>query len=472
MRRWGEQERVTTMNAKYLLTVLLLSVLALYVSSCTESTRQLDEDTTTDSDADTGSDTDSDSDTDTDSDGDTDTDTDTDTDSDSDTDGEVEFSYIWIANTHQGTVSKIDTRTMVEEGRYLTGPGFNMQPSRTSVNLEGDVAVLNRTGGVTKIYAREHRCKDTDGAPGIQTSTDAFYYDWGDDECIAWHLPLTYDSQRAIAWTSGEKDPASGEIRNQKLWVTGYNGETTAVDVYLINGDTGAVEDQTTVPVSPQSGFWVTKQAYGGAVDRENNFWWTEALPGSAEWTLVRVRFSDLSVKTWQKPRRSYGMTVDSLGRPWMCGADEDTLVGYVQRFDPADETWTESEVADASPSLTVGHTGCMADGEGRLWFGAVLDGGGNALASVDVETLASTGVFPLPSTAPDYDFPRGISIDVDGYVWGVTYRFGSTDDGGENAYRLDPETGDYEVFTELSGAYTYSDMTGFALTSVSIPPV
>src|SRR5688572_11796764 len=36
--------------------------------------------------------------------------------------GENEFSLIWIANSPEGTVSKIDTMTGVELGRYFTGP--------------------------------------------------------------------------------------------------------------------------------------------------------------------------------------------------------------------------------------------------------------------------------------------------------------------------------------------------------------
>ena len=35
--------------------------------------------------------------------------------------GGLEFTYIWIANSTQGTVSKIDTGTGVEVGRYATG---------------------------------------------------------------------------------------------------------------------------------------------------------------------------------------------------------------------------------------------------------------------------------------------------------------------------------------------------------------
>src|SRR5690349_784454 len=55
-----------------------------------------------------------------------------------------EFSYIWVANAGQSTISKINTQTMVEEGRYITRPDSNGNPSRTSVNLSGDVAVANR----------------------------------------------------------------------------------------------------------------------------------------------------------------------------------------------------------------------------------------------------------------------------------------------------------------------------------------
>ena len=37
---------------------------------------------------------------------------------------------IWVANSAEGTVSKIDTRTMAEIGRYLTHPGGKGDPSR------------------------------------------------------------------------------------------------------------------------------------------------------------------------------------------------------------------------------------------------------------------------------------------------------------------------------------------------------
>lgn len=42
----------------------------------------------------------------------------------------------------------------------------------------------------------------------------------------------------------------------------------------------------------------------------------------------------------------------------------------------------------------------------------------------------------------------------------------------GNGAYRVDPENGDVTSYTGLVGAYTYSDMTGYALSVVGgFPP-
>ena len=66
-----------------------------------------------------------------------------------------EFSYVWIANSTEGTVSKINTRTGIEEGRYLTRADGAGNPSRTSVSVDGSAAaVANRHGGVVKIWSR------------------------------------------------------------------------------------------------------------------------------------------------------------------------------------------------------------------------------------------------------------------------------------------------------------------------------
>src|SRR5207245_8257674 len=54
---------------------------------------------------------------------------------------------IWVANTGEGTISKIDTRTLKELARYRTGPTTTPgtpDPSRTTVGMAGDVVVATR----------------------------------------------------------------------------------------------------------------------------------------------------------------------------------------------------------------------------------------------------------------------------------------------------------------------------------------
>ena len=82
-----------------------------------------------------------------------------------------EVEYIWIANSEESTVSKIDVHTLDELARYRTHPDGNGNPSRTSVSLAGDVAVANRHGGLVKFFGDIGKCQDTNGIPGIQTST-------------------------------------------------------------------------------------------------------------------------------------------------------------------------------------------------------------------------------------------------------------------------------------------------------------
>ncbi len=59
--------------------------------------------------------------------------------------------------------------------------------------------------------------------------------------------------------------------------------------------------------------------------------------------------------------------------------------------------------------------------------------------------------------------YVHGVSIDFQGYIWGVEF-------GGDQAFRIDAETETIDTFNGLVGAYTYSDMTGFALSSAGVP--
>jgi hypothetical protein len=347
-------------------------------------------------------------------------------------DGDGLLSYIWIANSSQGTVSKINTQSMVEEGRYLVRPDSAGSPSRTSVSLSGDVAVANRTGGVTKIYGNVDDCLESNGMPGLQTSSGGDdVLAWGTEECVAWHTPLAYSSNRPMAWAQGVWNSETCRYEDEKLWTAGANGSGTA-QVLLLDGETGLVEQTIAVPVVTSS-----IGIYGGAVDGDGNFWGIETPA-----RLIRVDRDTFAVQSWAGPS-AYGIAVDSVGRPWFCGG------GGASRFDPLTETW------QSLPSPGGNNWGgCMTDGAGTLWHSRQLDG---MLVGIDTENLTVVEQIQLPAYA------HGISIDFHGNVWAVGFV-------SSQAYRVDPVTGTIDTFSNLVGAYTYSDMTGFALSAAGTP--
>ncbi len=343
--------------------------------------------------------------------------------------GEPDVSYIWIANSDEGTISKINTQTMKEEGRYIVRPDQGGSPSRTSVNLTGDVAVANRSGGVAKVYAREESCVESNGMPGIQTSKDANYLPWGVEECVSWYTPMNYVSQRPVAWTAGTFNENSCAWENSKVWTSGNNLQNGTVDVIRLNGQTGAIEDTVqVVGVSPDY-----YGLYGAAVDAKGNMWASMLDQQS----LVFVDGQTLQYKIWPMVMPGYGMTVDSKGYVWTCGYQG------AARFDPMTETWATANVQ--------GSGGCMEDGAGTLF----MSSGQGGIIALDTQTLVQSAYYPLP------EYVHGISIDYYGFVWGVSI--------GANAYRVDlMNNGTFETFSDLVGAYTYSDMTGVALANVS----
>jgi hypothetical protein len=333
-------------------------------------------------------------------------------------DGDVQFSYIWIANSTQGTISKINTETLVEEGRYQTRPDTSGSPSRTSVSLTGNVAVANRSGGLTKFYANHDDCN------GGNTSTGpADILAWGDEDCMAWHTPMAYISQRPVAWTQGVFDKAACAIIDEKVWTSG-SPEGNTVEVVLVDGDTGVIEEVIPVP-GVSAGYY---GIYGAAVDSEGNFWGSQLGGG----TLVHVDLDTFDLQTWPTPAGGYGMTVDQDGYVWTCSYQ-------AGRFDPSTETWQQANVG--------GQGGCMPDGGDILWMAS------SPMIGINRETLAVEYSIPLP------EYVHGVSVDYEGYVWGVGMQ--------NSAYRVDPVSGTWDVVGGLVNPYTYSDMTGFALNNV-----
>ncbi len=352
-------------------------------------------------------------------------------------------SFIWVANSSQGTVSKIDTKTGVELGRYIARPDGAGSPSRTSVSRLGDVAVANRNGGVTKVIADTEECpEDANGMPGLQTSSGGGdILNWGQDDCVAWHTPLPYNDNRPIAWTSGTLNEQTCAFEDQEVWTAGSNKSLGTAEVVLLDGDDGTIIATIPIPDLPEAwpnwfGF------YGGAVDSENNFWATQLQGGK----LIRVNRSDLSYDLFDVPEGGgYGMTVTNEGYVWICGRS-------THRFNPMDQSWLSAQLFDSNAYVHTG--GCNGDGAGILYRGSYAQ-----IHGIDTETLEV--VRTLNVGQPGDDHIWGVAVDFEGFVWGVPR-------GGSRAYKVQPENDTIVLTVEgLVGAYTYSDMTGFALNTV-----
>lgn len=349
--------------------------------------------------------------------------------------GGAPLSHIWIANSSQNTLTKLNTETMVEEGRYYVRPDLSGNPSRTSVALSGNAAVASRSGGVSKFFANPEDCVESNGMPGLQTSTGAAdIVAWDVEECRAWHLPLTYGSNRPLAWAPGEWNAATCSWQNEMLWTAGAGGGAATAEVLLIDGETGVINATVSIP-EVNNGIGI----YGGAVDGDGNFWGTES--GQRLIRVDRVT-QDYTLYPAVQGAPSYGIAVDSKGRPWVCGG------GGASRFDEATQTY-QTYVGSGT-----GIGGCMTDGQGTLWHSRYPEG---VLVGIDTETVLPVSELVIPA------YVHGVSIDFSGNVWGVT--FAST-----SVFRVDPVTGQVDTYDGLVGAYTYSDMTGFALSSAGVP--
>lgn len=356
--------------------------------------------------------------------------------------GESDWSYVWIANSGEHTVSKIDTRTMTELGRYFTRPDHQGSPSRTSVSIDGRAMVVaNRHGGLTKIWAREDDCEDANGNGKIDTSTGKNnVLPFGTDECVAWYTAFPgATTQRPVAWTSGVYNEATCQYEDQQIWAAASFGQSVnspctnanGIKVFRVNGDTGMVDDTIDLPQITCGALG----AYGAAVDTKNNAWFFVFGGG----IIFKVDHETLQTEVVNKG--FYGITVDTKDRVWL---DDGS------RYDPVTKQWA-NQIGDLQPN---GGSGVAIDLKGRVWH--ATQGG---IGWLDSETMVVGGKVNLPNQ----NLARGIGVDVDGYIWAVPL-------SSTVAYRIHPDTFEIATYDGLNSPYTYSDMAGGQINNVVCP--
>lgn len=345
----------------------------------------------------------------------------------------LEQSFIWIANTAEGTLSKVCTKNGVEVARYATSEqGASGDPSRTSVNRHGDMVVTNRdpksgVSSVSKFAGDIGGCIDRNGDGKITTSHGPMeVLPFGQDECLLWSTKLPGGSAigaRATAW-DGQEDPKSG--KGGHVWI----GALLTREVFKLDGDTGAILKKGLSPASVSP--------YGGAVDGKGGYWMVAATCTVGLCSIARMDMNTLETKAYPV-KCGYGISVDARGRIWTSG------FGCVNRFDPMTETSQSVNVAGFNRGVAV-------DGKGSVW---VANSTGEMIQihedSVTVLNRWQLGVADM----------IGVAVDFDGFVWGVSQ-------GGNEIYKVDPVTRATVYTVPIGqGPYTYSDMTGMQLRQV-----
>lgn len=140
------------------------------------------------------------------------------------------FSFIWVPNSNEGTVSKVDTVTGQEVARYRTGPQNNGNPSRTTVDLDGSCWLGNRqTGTAVKIgllenggyIDRNHNgiietSRDLNG-DGVITGSELLL--WGQDNACygRWYSSLATRAPTPLEITP-DPTPTITTIQDLEVW--------------------------------------------------------------------------------------------------------------------------------------------------------------------------------------------------------------------------------------------------------------
>jgi hypothetical protein len=351
----------------------------------------------------------------------------------------LSLKFIWVSNSPDNTVSKIDCKTAKEVGRYkLVFNGVSCgDPSRTSVDLEGNVWVGCRAPGkVTKIMAEKKNCVDKNGNGTIETSQDANNNGQieanemvNEDECIVLQTPVLGSYTRGV-----------GVDKDNNVWIGFYDQK------YLkhLKSSDGSVMETVNIPCPP----------YGLVIDQQGVVWVQGAGCGLVSYNPATKAVNKYNPSSFSYG--AYGINVDGKGRIWMGGSSGGS---GATSYDPKTGQWVLCQGVPSSAGIATSNDGFV--------YPAHDCGNGGSVGKVDGEKCWQTKGAPgsYLGFAKTGGCPHGVAVDFDGYVWGVNWT-------GSSVGKIDPNNlGAAPVIRPVgSSPYTYSDMTGYTLNYFTAP--
>lgn len=329
--------------------------------------------------------------------------------------------FIWVPNSDNGTISKINSATGEELGRYFTGSSNWGSPSRTTVDLKGNAWVGNRnTGTVVKVGLSENgQCVDRNKNGTIETSSGATALPWGTDECVLFEVSLGDSSgPRGIAID-----------KNNNVWAGTYSSRK----FYYIDGSSGTI--LKTIDTSPSN-----HGSYGAVIDQNGLVWSADISNGN----VLRLDPATGSVSTVALGHMAYGIGLDKAGHLFVAGWTDNKLTRINTLT--GQKEWTKTSDA-------YGLRGVAVTNDGDVWVA-------NSYTD-SVTRWSNDGV--IKASIGGFSHPTGVAVDADGKVWCVDY-------GSQNIHRINPATNTVELTKTVggSGHYGYSDMTGIVARSMT----
>ena len=356
-----------------------------------------------------------------------------------------EFDFLWVSVSSKGTIVKINTTTGQVIGEYFTSPaGQPRNPSRTTVDLNGNVWATNRDGNsVVHVGLVENgQCIDRNGNGLIETSTG--FNDikpWTNtggantnggvstaaDECIIHYTKVNSFGTRHVSVTKAND-----------IWVSGTSGRRFD----LLDGITGQIKR-----AEPTVGFG----GYGGLIDPNGVIWSSNPM---LRWDTSKP-LTGASGGNWTGFNHpSYGLCIDSGGNVWNTSFGN----GQIRKFAPDGTLLGIFNQGDAFAQ------GCVVDKNDHVWVA-------HSLNRSTVGHLKNDG--SLVGVIPVGSGPTGVAVDGSGKIWATNHNSRTVSRINPNLGPLGPDgvtrVGAVEFTTINLGGdlYNYSDMTGSTLSGI-----